>query len=1002
MACFIRLISGVASAAVLLAAGCSTGPGDGDPDFVSDNPAGGGDGDGDGGTGASSGGEGDPGGDGDGDDGGDDGGERDISEADIIEIEGDRLYALSSLSGLAVIDVSTRDVLPVLGRYRAHAQPFEMYVDAGQVFVMYTDYGDYTWDDVVGGYVWRQTSRLVALDASDPADIQLTGEFDIPGRIQDSRRVGDVLYLVTHQDGYCWGCTETQNTTVTSLDVTDPTAVKLVDQVTFDAPQEGYGGWQRSVSATDERMYVAGPEWLADEPGRSTIDVVDISDPSGALRKGTSLVVAGQINSRWQMDEFEGVLRVVSQPDDWGMNQVPVVQTFMVSSADEITPLGRVDMRLPRPEQLRSVRFDGPRGYAITFERTDPLFTLDLSDAENPAQLGELEIPGWVYHMEPRGDRILGLGFDQGNENGSINVSLFDVSDFANPTMVERVHFGEGWANFAEDQDRIHKAFTVLEDQGLLLIPYEGWSYEDDDYCGAYRSAVQLVDFTEDSLTKRGHAPARGEARRAFLHDERLFSVGDKAVQTFDITDRDNPVSTSETALAINVNRSVVVGEQLVRVSASWWDSDTRLEVVPRSNAETADPTGVLILDDVLADDRTGFPEEGCGLWEIQGAELFAEGNHVYMVYESWNYEGEKGKTRIAVFDIANPAAPAFVQTVDLEIQLGWGGGWFGGLSLPARRIAKVGPTLVFSTRDYDYEGEEYRVRTGFEIVDLSDPSAPRHAGTVDRGEAMEFGGLIPSGEDVLSWHARDVSGDGSKVAFYLDRLELGDGGDAQVVSVNVPGAPLSYSKASGRAMTVDFQVEYLDVANEEECWSDPHMYSWDYDRKRCVLVHHDLALVSIDGERAKLLDRLDVEGELTLRQIAAGETRVFAELGPGFDWYGGGIGEDDVGGGAPDPEFRREVAVVTGIDGGDLEVAGTVDLGAGYSSYYGPAAVVGARLVLNLETGLGIIDATDAASPTLTVHELYGYGCGHLAEDGDRVHCSMGQYGLQTVPLAP
>ena len=41
----------------------------------------------------------------------------------------------------------------------------------------------------------------------------------------------------------------------------------------------------------------------------------------------------------------------------------------------------------------------------------------------HPRQAGEVEMPGWIYHLEPRGNRLIGLGYDQGNPEGSITVS---------------------------------------------------------------------------------------------------------------------------------------------------------------------------------------------------------------------------------------------------------------------------------------------------------------------------------------------------------------------------------------------------------------------------------------------------------------------------------------------------------------------------------------------------------------------------------------------------
>ena len=43
-------------------------------------------------------------------------------------------------------------------------------------------------------------------------------------------------------------------------------------------------------------------------------------------------------------------------------------------------------------EDIRSVRFDGDRGYVVTFEKTDPLFTFDLSEPDEVRHLATLEL----------------------------------------------------------------------------------------------------------------------------------------------------------------------------------------------------------------------------------------------------------------------------------------------------------------------------------------------------------------------------------------------------------------------------------------------------------------------------------------------------------------------------------------------------------------------------------------------------------------------------------
>jgi hypothetical protein len=573
--------------------------------------------------------------------GGSGGAEKAIEEADIIQLQGSRLYALSRYGGLSVIDVSIKDQLKLLGRYELEGQPFEMYVRGGITFAMYSSFGHYVGSG--NDWQWVQSSAVVALDTQDPTQIKKLGEFLLPGEISDSRIVGDVLYAVSYESGGCWNCAENERTTVISLDVKVPSQVAKIDELAFGTTQYGWG--KRSVMVTQDRMFIGG----RDEGGAqgSTITVVDISDPGGKLVKGASVPAAGEIESRWQMDERDGVLRVISQPGWWSMDNPPIVQTFQVASSQQIDPIASLSMKLPEPERLRSVRFDGARAYAITFRETDPLFVIDLSDPATPKQLGELEMPGWVYHMEPRGDRLLALGFDQGNAEGALNVSIFDVADATAPKLLDRVSFGGDWGQFAEDQNRIQKAFTILDQLGLIFVPYSGWTHgASSPYgCGSWTSGIQIVSFTQDDLVKRGVAPSRGSARRAFLHDERLFAVSDVAIETFEIANLDQPAAKANLALANVVSKVVEVGDKIARLGSDWYTSRSVLDVVPLSSIETPASNAVDLEAALGSSD-----ESSCwyGYWNASNTELFALGGSRVVAVAGYD------ERRIAVFDVSS------------------------------------------------------------------------------------------------------------------------------------------------------------------------------------------------------------------------------------------------------------------------------------------------------------------------------------------------------------
>jgi hypothetical protein len=213
--------------------------------------------------------------------------EREIIEADIIQVQDNRLFALSQYGGLSIIDISQPDNLALEGRYTVKGTPFEMYLQDNLVFAMFTDWGEYVWDEGYDSYQWVSTSRIEVIDVSNPAAPTQLGEFDLPGYISDSRIVGDVLYAVTFEDGYCYGCGQSPNTTITALNIGTPGAIGIVDQLTYTNPDPySYGWWRRSIHVTEERIYVGGVEWDGQGAGHSTIQVVDISAPNGILVEG--------------------------------------------------------------------------------------------------------------------------------------------------------------------------------------------------------------------------------------------------------------------------------------------------------------------------------------------------------------------------------------------------------------------------------------------------------------------------------------------------------------------------------------------------------------------------------------------------------------------------------------------------------------------------------------------------------------------------------------------
>src|SRR5262249_858281 len=160
-------------------------------------------------------------------------------------------------------------------------------------------------------------------------------------------------------------------------------------------------------------------------------------------------------------------------------------------------------------ERLFATRFDEQLAYVVTFQRIDPLFVINLADPEHPRIVGEVQVPGWSTYIHPLGDRLLTMGVENaGGWHGA--VSLFAVHYPVPPGLLRRVPVGDNYSWSEANTDE--KAFTVLPEIGLLLVPYQGYS------TNGYSTRVQLIDLLATNLVARGAIDHQMQPRRATVH----------------------------------------------------------------------------------------------------------------------------------------------------------------------------------------------------------------------------------------------------------------------------------------------------------------------------------------------------------------------------------------------------------------------------------------------------------------------------------------------------
>ncbi len=235
--------------------------------------------------------------------------------------------------------------------------------------------------------------------------------------------------------------------------------------------------------------------------------------------------VDGSLWSQFAMDEQDGHLRVVTQGNEGTGANVYVLDAGLAR-------VGALEGLAPG-EQVFATRFVGNTLYLVTFRRVDPFFVIDLSNPAKPAVLGELTIPGFSTYLHPvDADHVLGVG----TENGTVKVSLYDVSDPMHP--VESSKFTVGGYSWSIAQYE-HKAFLFDRTKELLVIPVDRW---DEGYrtteSGAYvfRASVD-AGLTLRGVVSHGNSSYYGGVQRSLYIGDALYTVSNTTLKAIALSD---------------------------------------------------------------------------------------------------------------------------------------------------------------------------------------------------------------------------------------------------------------------------------------------------------------------------------------------------------------------------------------------------------------------------------------------------------------------------------
>ena len=301
-----------------------------------------------------------------------------------------------------------------------------------------------------------------------------------------------------------------------------------------------------------------------EDPDQLNVHVFDSSQPGKATYRGSGRI-DGMLSDQFAIDEQDGAIRLATTTDmfwrwwnDDDERPEPENHIWVLEpDGNKYTPVGHVG-GIAKGERIMSARFLEDKAFIVTFRNIDPLFTIDLRDNKNPKLVGELKVPGFSTYIHPLGETSLltiGVGGDDNGANWRTTVSLFDVSDFANPALGVSLPIeaeqGWGWSEALWE----HKAFQYFAPKKLLAVPQSTYSHTNSGpYSYRYISKLEVIEVDPalgaGGLRRRGaidHTPYYmadpdrywfyTDIRRSIFMGDYLYAISDKAISVHRTSD---------------------------------------------------------------------------------------------------------------------------------------------------------------------------------------------------------------------------------------------------------------------------------------------------------------------------------------------------------------------------------------------------------------------------------------------------------------------------------
>lgn len=408
--------------------------------------------------------------------------------------------------------------------------------------------------------------NLISLDVTDPSNITEKGRFSVTGGLISTRAVDGKLLLMTNfkvllnngkpdfdnEFSFLPAINKGKDFEVLPVeDIVTPetlssaryTVICKLDETTLafkDATallsysEEVYVSKDK-IFATHEYTETATVDNGTSEINKRMTDISAISYGDAEMEYVGTATVEGYVKDQYSLDEYEGMLRVVTTTDatvQWTTpNEFGLVGTsnigistsanLYVISLENYKVIASVESFAPIGETVRSVRFDGTDAYVCTaIELKDPVFFFDLTDVNNITYKETGTIEGFSTSLINLGDGYL-LGIGTGSFRGSLKIEVYEESETG---VVSVASYELGDTYYSED----YKSYYVNREErivGLGIETYSGQKYDADGDSNRYIvvrfDGYKLREILNESLG------GGNDDKRGVLIDEFFYMFGD-------------------------------------------------------------------------------------------------------------------------------------------------------------------------------------------------------------------------------------------------------------------------------------------------------------------------------------------------------------------------------------------------------------------------------------------------------------------------------------------